>query len=277
MSTALCTDSAACLPASIVERFGILVAPLSVTVDGVLTDDLAMDNEEFFDQLAAGVKPTTSQPSPGSFLQLYKQAARDGAERVLSIHIGSNLSGTVASARIAAESSPVPVEVVDSGTASFQQGLCVWEAAEALASGSDVGDATAVALKAAQSSGNIFIVGALKFAAQGGRLVGGDVEGVPVLSVGEKGIAPVGSAQSVDEAIEIMTTHVAADAAKLDGQRLRIGVTHIHAREMARRFKEKLSAIKQLEEIMDYSLVPSMASHTGPGTVSAVYLARPVR
>ncbi|HEX5939441.1 MAG TPA: DegV family protein [Dehalococcoidia bacterium] len=277
MRTALCTDSAACLPAGVIERLGILVAPLSVTVDGVLTDDLAMDNEEFFDQLAAGVKPTTSQPSPGTFLQLYKQAAQDGAERVLSIHIGSSLSGTVASARIAAESSPVPVEVVDSGTASFQQGLCVWEAAEALASGSDVGDATDVALKAAQSSGNIFIVGALKFAAQGGRLVGGDVEGVPVLSVGEKGIAPVGNAQSVDEAIEIMTTHIAVDAAKLDGQRLRIGVTHIHAPEMARRFKEKISAINQVEGIMDYSLVPSMASHTGPGTVSAVYLARPVR
>jgi DegV family protein with EDD domain len=277
MTIALCTDSAACLPDELMRRFEIGVAPLTVTVEGTLGDDLSIDDEEFFDRLAEGIKPTTSQPSPGAFLQLYKQAAERGASEILSIHIGANLSGTVGSARIAAQSSPIPVEVVDSGTASFQQGLCVWEAAEALANGAGLRDAAEQALKAGASSGTIFGVGGLQLAEAGGRLRDAKVDGVPVLSAGSAGITPVGSATSVHEAVGLMTRHVAEAASRLDGQRLRVGVTHIHAPAILQQFKERLREIKEIDEIMDYSLVPSMAAHTGPGTVSAVYLPRPVR
>ncbi|MEX2236197.1 MAG: DegV family protein [Dehalococcoidia bacterium] len=277
MKVVLVTDSAAALPPEVVQRHGILVAPLSVTVDGVFEDDLSYDRELFYEQLANGIKATTSQPSPGALLTLYKRAAQDGAEQVISIHIGSKLSGTVGSARVAAASSPIPVEVVDSGTASFQQGLCVWEAADALAAGAEIAEVARVAVEAGRCSSNIFIVGALKFAAEGGRLTGAVAEGVPILTATEAGIVPVGSAKSAGEAVDIMADHIARFAAGLKGQRLRLGVTHIHAPEMAQTFKDKLSQIKEIEELMDYFLPPSMATHVGPGTVSAVYLPRPVR
>jgi fatty acid kinase fatty acid binding subunit len=277
MKVAIVTDSACCLPIDIVDRYAIKVAPLGVTLDGVASDDGSIDLRGFIDRLAKGASPTTSQPPPGAFLRLYEEAVAEGAEEILSVHIGSKLSGTLGSVRVAAESSPIPVTVADTGAASFQEGLCVWEAAEALAAGASVADAQQIAEAAGRASGNIFTVGALELVARGGRLVGGkDVRGVPILTVSEGGIGAVGSANTVEEAIAVMADHVATAPERLDRPDLRVGVTHIQAAEMAEELKSRLAAIPQVKELLDYVLAPSMAAHSGPGTVSAIFIGRPV-
>src|SRR5919206_87199 len=122
-------------------------------------------------------------------------AAR-GVDAILSVHLGSNISGTVNAASLAAAASPVPVRVVDTGSASFGVAFAVWEAAEALAGGASVDEAARLARRVAAVTGNVFVLRGLELARAGGRLAAGvtEAEAIPVLSVVEGVMRPVGRA-----------------------------------------------------------------------------------
>src|SRR5439155_792580 len=142
----------------------------------------------------------------------YRQAAEMGAEEVLSIHIGSSISGTVQSARLACASSPVPVTVVDTGQASFEVGLCVLEGIQALVEGKGATDAAVLVGAASRSVGNTFVVKALDLARRGGRLVSGEdaSAGIPVLVLTGEGMKVAGTAKTLDDATDLIAGEVAA-------------------------------------------------------------------
>ncbi len=126
------TDTNAMLPLELSARFGILEVPLTIVIDGraILEDEV--DLVELYDRLRHGGSLSTSAPSPGEILAFYERAVAEGATSILSIHVGSNQSATVSSARLAADAAEVPVTVIDTRAASFIQGCCVWRAAEVL-------------------------------------------------------------------------------------------------------------------------------------------------
>lgn len=276
---AIVVDSAAYLPQAMIEAHGLLVAPLSVEIDGFeYKEGVDITPEEFYERLASAKSVTTSQPSVGRFVELYEGAAKSGAERVLSIHIGSNLSGTVQSARLASQSSPIPVMVVDTGQASFAEGLCVLEGMGALREGNTVTEAVEVIGRASKAVGNTFIVKALDLPRRGGRLASGEdaPAGIPVMALTEKGMKIVGTAASVEEAVELMAGHVEAAARDSGGRDLRVGVGHGAAPEIASALHDRVVGIPGVGEVIDYVVGPVIGAHTGAGTAGAVFLARPV-
>ena len=180
MDVRLVTDSNAMLPESLRERFDVAVVSLTVVVDGVEHREHEVDPVAFCARLRQGAEVSTSAPAPGEVLATYEQAATDGADAILSIHVGSNRSATVAAARVAAEMSDVPVTLVDTGTASFIEGCCVWRAGEVLAAGGGIAKAAATAERTAAGVASVFTIGEIARANAGGRLpVAGD-DGVPV-------------------------------------------------------------------------------------------------
>ena len=99
------TDSACDILPAEAQQLGVTVIPLNVTLeDGtVLRDGIDMTPSEYYAHLAACRKlPTTSQPSPEQFEQLYLDAAAAGDE-VLGIFLSDALSGTGQCARLAAD------------------------------------------------------------------------------------------------------------------------------------------------------------------------------
>src|SRR5436190_18504197 len=196
-----CTDSNAQLPQDLVERYGVQVVPLTVTVDGEsFREGVDLDPDGFYARFEGGATPavSTAAPSPGRFLDAYQRLVARGATEILSVHIGSALSGTVNSARLAAAEVGVPVRIVDTGTASFAIACCLWEAAEAVAKGADLEEAAGVAEQVAATVVNVFVVQALDLARAGGRLsptapTATDAnEGIPVLSLVDGKIEPIG-------------------------------------------------------------------------------------
>src|SRR6266516_2986829 len=167
----LVTDSNAQLPPDLRERYQVGVVPLTVVVGGCpYREGVDITSAEFYERLGSGAEVSTAAPSPGEVLEVYEQAASGGATEVLSIHIGSNTSATINAVKVAAGSSPVPVEIVDTGTASFAVACCVWAAGEVLNGGGDLSHAADVTRRVAGCVGNVFIVGALDLARRGGRL-----------------------------------------------------------------------------------------------------------
>src|SRR4029077_6066802 len=79
------------------------VVPLYVRFgDESFKDYVELTPEEFYARLrTADELPTTSQPTPGDFLETYEELA--AYDRVYSVHISADLSGTYGSAATAPE------------------------------------------------------------------------------------------------------------------------------------------------------------------------------
>lgn len=277
--TAVVVDSAAYLPQAIIEKYGLLVAPLSVELDGEqYLEGIDITADDFYERVSSAKSVSTSQPSVGRFVELYEQAADAGASEVVSIHLGSSISGTVQSATLAAASSPIPVTVIDTGQASFAEGLCVWEAVDALAEGKALAEVTELVQAASKAVGNTFVVRALDLAKRGGRLAAGEEAppGIPVMALTGGGMKVLGSATTLDEAVVAMAGHVEAAAQEARDRKLRVGVGHGAAPEIAAALLSRIKGISGVEEIVEYVVGPVIGAHTGPGTAGSVFLARPV-
>ena len=275
-STAIVVDSGCYLPREIIDRHGLIVVPLSIELDGDVYAETDLDPDDFYRRLPTAKSATTSQPSPALLTQAYERAAGEGAEHILSIHIGSNVSGTINAATLAANDSPVPVTVVDTHTVSMAEGLCILEAVEALSGGASPAEAARVASEAGPRIGNTFIVRALDLPRRGGRLKEDDSavgDGIHVMVASGDSMQVVGSAASVEEAVDIMAAEIEAFAAAASGP-LRVGVGHGAAPGIAAELKRRLDAMQGIDDIIEYVVGPAVGVHTGPGNAGAVYISR---
>jgi DegV family protein with EDD domain len=273
----LCTDSNAQVPPDLARRYGVEVVPLTVTVDGVdHLEGVDLDADGFYARFAGGASPTvaTAAPSPGRFAAAYRALAEAGADEILSVHIGSAISATLNAARVAAAASPVPVRLVDTGTASFGIACCLWEAAEAIAGGAGLEEAAAVAEAVAVRTGNVFVVQAVDLVRRGGRMSAAaasgaaDAHAVPVVRLVGGSYQPVAQVRSVDEAADAM-----AAAVLEGGDRLRVGISVADAAGAPVReaLESRLARAPQVVDLVRYRVGPSVGVHTGPGTAGAMW------
>lgn len=268
----LCTDSNAQLPPDLVSRFDVEVVPITVVIDDhEYLEGVDIGADEFYAMFAGGHRPTvtTSQPSPGQFALAYEELVGRGCTEILSIHASAGhtvgASGTLNAARLGARGFDVPVRLVDSGTASFGIGCCVWAAGDAIADGACLDEAAAIAESLAPTIGNVFVVGALELGPSGagrGELAA-DGAGLPVLALVDGQVQLVDRVATAGDAVQSM----AATAARW-GERLKvaIGVAHCGARALADSLHCAIASHPNIDEIVHYRVGPSVGVHTGPGT-----------
>src|SRR5919204_4765513 len=117
-NTAIVLDSTADFPEAPARFPNWRVVPLYVRFGAdSFKDYVDLSPHEFYARLRTAAElPTTSQPTPGDFLAAYEELA--AFDRIYSLHIASNLSGTFNSARTAAAELGDKVRTVDSETAS---------------------------------------------------------------------------------------------------------------------------------------------------------------
>ena len=278
---ALVTDSASQLPSELAAEFGILVAPIVVNIDGVeYREGIDLTADDFWAQVSNGNLPeiTTSQPSPGTFSEIYQSAVEQGATDIVSVHIGTAYSGTINSARIAAETVDVDVHVVDSGTASFGVSCCVWEAASAIAAGGSAPEVVARARRMRPAIGTAFILGALDFARRGGRFSPellndseqSERQGVAVLSGHGSDLKVVAQGHSVDELCDqIVACFLAENRPIRAGVCLADPATLVFTEGIEARLRAAPAPVEV--ELVRYRVGPSIAAHTGPGTAGGFW------
>ena len=216
---AIVTDSTPYLPKELLERGGIGQVDLYVGWDGQLEPEGAYsDLDAFYRRLQASPQlPTTSQPSVGDLLAVYKPLVEAGRD-VLAVHIAEGLSGTCASARqacelLAEEGHAGRVEVYDSQTGAGGLGCLVLLAADVAARGASL-QATVEAVRRARETLDIwFCLDTLEFLRRGGRIgaaqamVGTALKIKPILTFGTE-IAPVGRVRTHRRALQRMVHHL---------------------------------------------------------------------
>ncbi len=95
------TDSTAYPTKEEIEQYDLTIVPLYVSSSkGIYKERVDISDEEFYQRLANNEEFGRSQPSTNDFVEAYKPLLEQGHE-IVSIHISSELSGTVNSANAA--------------------------------------------------------------------------------------------------------------------------------------------------------------------------------
>ncbi len=271
------TDSAADLPASELQAYGIIEAPLSIQFpEGeVSSSDLTPD--EFYTRLVAmrPAIPTTAQPSGGMFAEVYKKLLAEG-ERILSIHISSGLSGTPNAARLGAELADAggKVTVWDTLTLSGGQRFQVLAAALAVRAGWTLEQIEARLADLRTHTETIFTLDTLEYLARGGRI--GRVQALagtllhlkPVIAVDHQDgkYNNVGRARTLPKALQTITSHLHQVYGETP---LWIAVMHGRFAGEAEALAAELGKVLQIARIETLRVSPVLGAHTGPGVVGA--------
>ena len=261
-AVAICTDSSALFPAGVAERFGVIVVPIAITLDGAPFDEPRHTLDDFYTRLSEGAQVTTSQPSPGSFLAAYARAAASGAGKALSIHLDARVSGTANSAELAVREAPISVTVVDTRTVSFGVGLCVRAAAAAIAAGASAGEAAAAAARVGATLQNVFVAQS----EHTGRLPA--AAGWSLLEFRNGKAEPVGARDNVGEAIDAMVARVFDEDRQVGAA---VGHAGASTEPAADALALSLATLSQVVDVERYRVGPAVGAHTGPLSFGAFW------
>ncbi|MBD0293374.1 MAG: DegV family protein [Jiangellaceae bacterium] len=274
-AVAIVTDSTAYLDAHEAAERGIRVVPLQLVIGGrALDEGPAVGAAELADALRRWVPVSTSRPSPQAFLQAYESATGGGATAVVSIHLSGQLSGTVDAARLAAQDSPVPVEVVDARSIGMGLGFAVLAAANAADEGFDMAAVAAVARHRAASSAAFFYVDTLEYLRRGGRigaaqaLLGTALHVKPLLHLADGEIQPLEKVRTSSRAVARLEELVVGRAAD---QSVDIAVHHLDNAQRAGALAERLaSRLPGIGRLVVAEVGAVIGAHVGPGLLAVV-------
>jgi DegV family protein with EDD domain len=261
----ICTDSNSQLPKSLAQRYAVEVVPITVTIDGQeYLEGVDLDADRFYELLGAEPAPhvSTSHPSPGQFAAAYDTLLQRGCDQILSINLMAATSGTLNSARLAARSLPIPVRLVDSGTAGFGISCCVWAAAEAVASGASIDEAVQIAESLSPQIGAVLIVGQLEFMRTGSAL--DTTDGIPVIKMHDGRLEIVDHATTMIDAVQIMTETATGWGSRVN---VAVGLSDRSGEQFTQSLAAAIGESANVVEVVRYRIGPSVGAYAGLGTV----------
>lgn len=261
---------------------GVIMVPLKVHFgDETFQDWVDFTSDTYYAKLTSSpVHPTTSQPSPQEFADVYSRLAEEGFEGAVVITISSKLSGTFESATLAAADSPLPVRVVDSLTTSGAQALIVDHAVAVRDAGGDLEKVASEAEWGAANSEMHFVVDTLEYLVKGGRagkaqaLAASILNIKPVLHITDGVIEPFKKVKGSRKAYQEMASHVAARSSEVGG--VTAMIIHASAADLADQMAGELAAAGFDGTIAGKLGIGSViGTHVGPKSVGVATL--PVR
>ncbi|MEO8290495.1 MAG: DegV family protein [Gaiellaceae bacterium] len=283
-TTAVVLDSTADLPRDH-ERPTWRVVPLYVRFgDDVFREYVDISTEEFYRRLReSSTPPKSSQPSPADFEAVFREL--EGFERILCIVLSSKISGTFASAELAAESvGEGRVRVIDSGVTCGGTVILADAVQRRLDRGTDDEEIDALVERFRRERGLLFTVDTLEYLVRGGRIgkaagLAGQLLSVkPILAFDDGEVAPLkrvrGRSKALAELEEIFTSSTEGQ----DDPSLHVGVGHAEAEADCERLVRRLRAARPQASLdIVTKLGPVIGTHGGPGTLGLFWFWDPER
>jgi fatty acid kinase fatty acid binding subunit len=272
-NTAIVVDSTADFPDAQDHHPNWRVVPLYVNFGTEsYKDGVDLTAAQFYERLRTSPDlPTTSQPTPGDFLAAYEELG--SYERILSVHIASNLSGTFQSAGTAAQQlGDGRVRTIDSESASVATAMLAAAIQRRLERGTTDEEVDALVGRYLREHGLLFTVDTLEFLARGGRIgrakaFAGQLMNVkPILSIRDGEVIPVKRVRGNRKAFQEFVDAVKEQTQDVPG--LRVGIAHADAPERMVEIEKMVRDLRPQATIeMETMLGAVIGAHAGPGTV----------
>lgn len=269
-------DSAGDMPPGWGSEYGIDVIPINIHFgERTFLQGVDLNNADFY-RLAdeSGVVPKTSQPTPQQFIDFYRKIAHPG-DTILSLHVTGKLSGTLASAQMAARELKREMHILplDSAAGSAAMGMMCREARLLEHSGAAV---EAIVERLTQISQEVQIVltlNTLEYARRSGRVkalqaaLASLLNVKPVISLRE-GVLELGErvrtrSRALDHILNMMVERM--------GQRpLNVAAVHSEDPEAGMALFEKARTALNCQQLILTELSIGVAANLGPGTVGLI-------
>ena len=276
MAVKIVTDSLSDITSDLARELGITVVPLTVFFGHEsFLDRVTITTDEFYHRLAHGtVWPTTTQPPPGDFINVYNKLAKE-TDEILVATLSSKLSGTYQSALQAKDmmEGKCRIEVIDSLKVAMSLGLIVISAAKAAQTGANLDELVDLVRKAIPRSHLTAYFDTLKYLAKGGRI--GKAQGLlgallsikPILTVKDGEMSPVTKLRSRAAGMDYLCNSVAGFP-KIE----ELAVEHCTTPDDADKLVERFSAFHPKERIYRSTISPVVGTHAGPDALAVSVL-----
>ena len=271
-NTAVVVDSTADFPQA-PQRFpNWRVVPLYVRFGAEsFRDYVELSPGDFYERLRTAEElPTTSQPTPADFLATYEQLSV--YDRIYSLHLSGDLSGTYASATTAGEEfGGDKVRTVDTGTASAAVAMLGLAIQRRLDRGTTDEEIQGLLERYERDAHLLFTVDTLEFLGRGGRIgrasawAGNLLHVKPIMTI-KREVIPLKRMRGNQKAMRYFVDEFTASSE--DRRSLRVGIAHAAAPDRARQLEKMVRGERrqaQIEIVTDLGAV--VGTHAGPGTV----------
>lgn len=278
------TDSSCDLPASLAEKLGVRVVPLSVFVEGQqyynYLDGRDISFEDFYGQLSKGKMVTTSAINMEQFKLVMESELLTGHD-ILYIGFSSGLSGTFNAGRMAAEElrEEYPnstIYTVDSLCASLGQGMLVYQAALQKAGGQSLDEVRDFCEATKMKVCHWFTVDDLHQLKRGGRisgataLIGTMLNIKPVLHMDNEGkLVNMSKARGRNGAIQALVDQMEQTA--IEPEKQTIFISHGNCYDEAKKLAELIHERFGCKSVINF-VGPVIAAHSGQGTIALFYI-----
>ena len=278
MKTVIVTDSTVYLPMEEREQYNIHIVPISVHFDDTtFEEEVTLTLENFYEIVHTTNKfPKTSQPSIGTFVELYERLAKEYDE-IISIHISSGVSGTYDCAIQAAQIvDSIKVYGFDSGVAGGPLAMFVIEAAKLAANGVSAPQILDRLEELQKSLDAYFIVDDLTHLQRSGRLsvtssiIGSILQIKPILHMQNKKIAVFEKVRTKKRAL-YRVKEILHQAVERYGE-LQAVVMHVNCEQQGRNWMEKLQTAFPTVHFKLAYFGPALAIHLGEGTLAISWM-----
>jgi len=266
-------DTAGDLPADWQENYQIDLIPINIIHEGKnYLQGIDLSYDDFYKIVEnSNTIPSTSQPTPYQFVEFYRKIAKP-EDTILSVHVTEKLSGTVASARQAAEDLKGELNVIpfDSASGTICMGMMVREARELERKGSNIEAILARLDYMRRKMELVFTVDTLKFASMSGRVkhlqaaLASMLNVKPIIELKNGFLEMREKVRSRSKSVDLLLEKMKR---KFGDKRIIAGVLHAHDLQSGMDLLNR--AIKELNctEAIFSEISISLAAHFGPGTL----------
>lgn len=280
MSVKIVIDSTADISEQIKDRF--TVVPLSILFgDEEYVDGITISHEEFYQKLVeSDVLPTTSQASPGQFMEVFSSLIEAGHD-VVCLTVSGKLSGTAQSAAMAAADYPGRVFVVDSNTIAIGAGILAEYALSLADKGLSAFEIANILEKEKEKVRVIAMLDTLEYLQKGGRLskaaaiAGGILSIKPVVAIEDGEIKLLGKARGSKQGNNLLVQKI-HESGGVDFERpVLLGYTGLTDVYLKKYIKDSAALWENSREDLEYTMIGSVVgTHAGPGAIAAAFFAK---
>ncbi|HKL84517.1 MAG TPA: DegV family protein [Bacilli bacterium] len=275
------TDTTADLTKELYEKLDCEVLPLHVTInEKTYQDTVEITTPELY-QIMDETKqlPKTSAINPDVFLETFKKVKDEGYDGVIVTGIGSNMSSTMQSAKIAADQmEDFPIRLVDSLSLSSGTGLLILNGRQYLEQGHSLDETADYMNSLVPKVRAQFIVESLDIIYRGGRISGAKylfgkmLKAHPFIQMNEAKLVVADTPKGkIHRALDKQFDVFLADLE--DGiDKSKVFITHSVAPDYVDYYLEKLKEYIPSENIIVTEAGAVISSHCGPGTIGILYI-----
>lgn len=271
------TDSTADLPEEIINKFNIIIIPMQYIINNKVYLDSNIDIKSFYDNLRAGVLPSTTQTNIEKFKEVFSKYLENNQD-IIYIGFPSSLSGTynnsVLAARELSEKFPDrKIIVIDSLSASMGQGMLVQEAAVMRSQNKTITEVQTELDSLKYKICHWLIVDDLFHLKRGGRIsqsvavLGSMLNLKPLLYVDNNGNLCVsdkirGRQKAINSLLSKLENNI------LDNN---VYICHGDCLDDAEILREKIREKFKIQNININNIGPIVGTHTGAGTLALIF------